>query len=137
MCGLSWRAECGRLTTYGGWVAGSGFEWGLRGGSTMFWRTGLPSKPDNHGQTSPALRALFINDWVRALFIHFEVSPAVLQAQVPFPLDKWRGHAFVSVVAFTMTRLRPAWGGRVTAWLVSPISEHEFLNVRTYVRCRG
>jgi uncharacterized protein YqjF (DUF2071 family) len=43
----------------------------------------------------------------------------------------------VSLVAFTQRRLRPAFGGRVSQLLSAPLSDHAFLNVRTYVRHRG
>jgi uncharacterized protein YqjF (DUF2071 family) len=80
---------------------------------------------------------LLLGDWVRALFIHYEVEPAALQRQVPFALDLREGEAWVSLVAFSMRRLRPRAGGKVAEWLFRPLSNHEFLNVRTYVRPRG
>ena len=79
-------------------------------------------------------RPLLVSDWVRALFVHYEVDPAVLQPQVPLPLDVRDGHAYVSLVAFTMRGLRLAAAGRLGAWLVVPGSTHGLLNVRTYVR---
>src|SRR5213079_2093177 len=51
-------------------------------------------------------------------------------------LDLLDGEAFVSLVAFTQRRLRPSLGGRIAAWLSSPLASHEFFNVRTYVRHR-
>jgi uncharacterized protein YqjF (DUF2071 family) len=80
---------------------------------------------------------LFLARWDRAVFIHYEAEPASLQRCVPFALDLRDGHAFVSIVAFTMQRLRPLRGGRLGEWLLSPIGSHGFLNVRTYVRHRG
>ena len=80
---------------------------------------------------------LFLADWDRAVFIHYEVNPEVLQREVPFQLDLRDGKAYVSLVAFTMRRMRPYFGGRVTEWLFKPIATHEFLNVRTYVRHNG
>src|SRR6185369_13119824 len=44
------------------------------------------------------------------------------------------GSAYVSLVAFTQSRLRPIWGGRLAEMLSAPLAQHEFLNVRTYVR---
>lgn len=73
------------------------------------------------------------SDWLRAVFIHFEAAPAVLQRQVPFELDLFEGKAYVSLVAFSIRRLRPAFG-RLSELLFQPIGNHEFLNVRTYVR---
>src|SRR2546423_13063735 len=75
--------------------------------------------------------------WDRAVFIHYEADPAALQRNVPFELDLRDGCAFVSIVAFTLSRMRPRIGGRLGEWLFKPIATHEFLNVRTYVRHRG
>jgi uncharacterized protein YqjF (DUF2071 family) len=80
---------------------------------------------------------LFLAAWDRAVFIHYEADPALLQRQVPFQLDLRNGHAFVSLVAFTLLRMRPRIGGRLGEWLFKPIASHEFLNVRTYVRHAG
>jgi uncharacterized protein YqjF (DUF2071 family) len=79
---------------------------------------------------------LFVAGWTEVLMIHFEVDAAALQRCVPFQLDLWQGRAFVSLVAFTMRGMRPAFGGKWTAWLFRPIATHDFLNVRTYVRHR-
>ena len=77
---------------------------------------------------------LFFATWDRAVFIHYEADASLLQQQVPFPLDLHGGRAFVSIVAFTLLRMRPRLGGRLSEWLFRPIASHEFLNVRTYVR---
>lgn len=69
--------------------------------------------------------------------IHFEVEPEALQREVPFQLDLLNGRAFVSAVAFTMSRMRPRRGGRCAAWIFRPVATHDFLNIRTYVRHRG
>lgn len=80
---------------------------------------------------------LFLATWARAVFIHYEADPALLQRQIPFQIDLYEGRAFVSIVAFTLLRMRPRVGGRLSEWLLKPIASHEFLNVRTYVRHRG
>lgn len=80
---------------------------------------------------------LFIADWDRALFIHFEVDPVAMQREIPFALDLREGRAHVSLVAFTIRGLRLRFGGPLGAWLFKPIASHEFLNVRTYVQHRG
>jgi uncharacterized protein YqjF (DUF2071 family) len=80
---------------------------------------------------------MFYARWDRAVFIHYEADPATLQRDVPFELDLRDGRAFVSIVAFTLARMRPRIGGRLGEWLFKPIATHEFLNVRTYVRHRG
>jgi hypothetical protein len=71
---------------------------------------------------------------MNVLFIHYEAEPARLQAEVPFPSDLRDRKAYVSVVAFSQERLRFAFGGRMTNWVGRWFANHEFLNVRTYVR---
>ena len=83
------------------------------------------------------MKPLFEADWVRALFVHYRVDADVLQPQIPMPLDVRDGHAYVSLVAFTMRGLRFAGGGRLGAWLVAPVATHGLLNVRTYVTHQG
>jgi uncharacterized protein len=80
---------------------------------------------------------LFVARWDRAVFIHYEADPESLQRCVPFQLDLHNGRVFVSIVAFTLLRMRPRLGGRVGEWLLKPIGTHGFLNVRTYVRHNG
>jgi hypothetical protein len=80
---------------------------------------------------------LFYADWLRAVFIHYEVDAEVLQRIVPFELDLDDGRACISLVAFTMRGMRPRIGGRLGRFLFRPIATHEFLNVRTYVKHRG
>jgi len=78
---------------------------------------------------------LFLADWDRALFLHFDVDAETLQGAVPFELDLWRGRtAIVTLVAFTMRRMRLSVGGPLTEWMSAPLATHEFLNARTYVR---
>jgi uncharacterized protein YqjF (DUF2071 family) len=80
---------------------------------------------------------LFLARWDQAVFIHYEADPSLLQEQLPFELDLCEGRAFVSIVAFTLLRMRPRIGGRLAEWLFKPIASHEFLNIRTYVRHAG
>ncbi len=80
---------------------------------------------------------LFMAAWRRVLMLHFEVDAERLQRDVPFQLDLRDGHAFVSLVAFTMQGMRPCFGGQWTAPVFRPIATHDFLNVRTYVVRNG
>jgi uncharacterized protein len=80
---------------------------------------------------------MFYARWDRAVFVHYAADPALLQPDVPFELDLRDGSAFVSLVAFTLSKMRPRLGGKLGEWLLKPIATHEFLNVRTYVRHRG
>ena len=95
------------------------------------------SEAGKHRLLSKFGEPFFVARWDRAVFINYRADPASLQREVPFPLDLREGDAFVSIVAFTLVRMRPRLGGRLAEWLVSPIATHEFLNVRTYVRYRG
>lgn len=80
---------------------------------------------------------LFVARWDRTVFINYSADPAVLQRQIPFELDLRDGRAFVSIVAFTLSRMRPRRGGGIAEWLLKPIATHQFLNVRTYVLHNG
>lgn len=80
---------------------------------------------------------MFYARWDRAVFIHYAADPATLQPDIPFELDLRDGRAFVSVVGFTLSRMRPRIGGRFGEWIFKPIGTHEFLNIRTYVQHQG
>jgi len=80
---------------------------------------------------------LFLADWNRVVFAHYEVDPRALQRDVAFQLDLREGRAYVSLVAFTMRGMRLRFGGSAGALLLKPIATQQFLNVRTYVRYRG
>ena len=99
--------------------------------------TAEPSKAGKARLLAKAGEPLFLATWDRAVFIHYQADPALLQRQVPFQLDLHDGQAFVSIVAFTLLRMRPRIGGRLAEWLFRPIASHGFLNIRTYVRNRG
>lgn len=93
--------------------------------------------PSESAQERFVVRAgapLLTADWSDALFLHYEIDARELQPFVPFELDLWHGRAFISLVAFTMRRMRFARGGRLGAWICQPIATHEFLNFRAYVR---
>jgi uncharacterized protein len=96
--------------------------------------TAAPSGAGRQRILSRAGEPLFIAAWDRVLMIHLEVNRDALQGDVPYPLDLLDGHAFVSLVAFTMRGLRPRRGGRLAAWLFRPVATHDFINLRTYVR---
>src|SRR6185503_3046903 len=94
---------------------------------------------DNARRRMLAIRGepMFYARWDRAVFIHYAADAATLQRDVPFELDLRNGRAYVSLVAFTLWRMRPRMGGRIGEWLLKPIATHQFLNVRTYVRHAG
>ena len=80
---------------------------------------------------------LFYANWDNAVFIHYEADAQKLQPCIPYDLDLYDGRAFVSLVAFTLRRMRPRFGGSLGALLFKPIATHHFLNLRTYVRHNG
>jgi uncharacterized protein YqjF (DUF2071 family) len=44
-------------------------------------------------------KPLFITDWMKLVFIHFEIEPKILQPFVPFELDLYQGKAWVALVS--------------------------------------
>lgn len=86
------------------------------------------------GAGLPWRETRFVADWRRMLFVHYAVAPEALAPHVPFPLDCREGKAFVSLVWFSLERMRPCGTGGLGRFLLRPISDHAFLNVRTYVR---
>lgn len=98
---------------------------------------GTPRSRLQNRLLSRRFELLFYAEWRRALFIHYEVDLELLRTKVPFELDLFAGKAYVSLVIFMMRRLRPAVGGKFGEWIFRPISNHGFLNVRTYVWHRG
>jgi uncharacterized protein YqjF (DUF2071 family) len=76
--------------------------------------------------------------WERVLFLHFVAAPELVRPHVPLPLELelHEGRACLSLAAVTMRSFRPARFGSA-AWLLRPVDRQQFLNFRTYVRCRG
>jgi uncharacterized protein YqjF (DUF2071 family) len=97
--------------------------------------TSIPSRAAKARMRSRFGEPLLLASWIDTLMVHLEVDPEALQRATPFPLDLFDQRAFVSLVFFTMRRMRPRFGGRLTEWVLRPIATHDFLNVRTYVRC--
>lgn len=75
---------------------------------------------------------MLVSDWLRTVFVHYEVDPDILHRLVPFELDVRDGKAYVSLVAFTLENLRLRIPARFRI-----LPNHRFLNVRTYVRRGG
>ena len=76
----------------------------------------------------------YYQEWNRLLFLHFEVPLEVLRALVPasLELDAFEGKYYISVVPFTMEKIRPRHLPSVGF-----ISDFDELNVRTYVVKEG
>ena len=76
----------------------------------------------------------YYQEWNNAVFLHWEVPADLLQSLIPssIELDLFEGKAWVSVVAFTMEKLRVK---RLPS--VPGISDFHEINVRTYVMRDG
>jgi uncharacterized protein len=83
-------------------------------------------EPDQH--------AVMLQNWHHLLFLHWEIPPAELQALLPpaLTLDTFEGKAYISLIPFTMTGVRPPY----TPPLPGLSSFHE-VNLRTYVHAGG
>lgn len=82
----------------------------------------------------PDATPLLRQNWHHLLFLHWEVPPDELQRLVPpeLTIDTFDGKAYVGLVPFTMTGVRPI--------LTPPlpwISAFHEINVRTYVHHKG
>lgn len=75
-------------------------------------------------------RPLFRAAWTDVLMIHYAVEPDALRPFVRAPLDLFDGRAYVSLVVFSLDRLRFSLGG-------PSFPSHRFLNVRAYTRDNG
>jgi uncharacterized protein YqjF (DUF2071 family) len=82
----------------------------------------------------PPGRALMRQRWAELGFLHWPVPVAQLRPLVPaaLELDTFDGQAWVGLVPFTMTGVRPAFLPPFP-----PVSNFHEINVRTYVHHRG
>ncbi len=73
----------------------------------------------------------FYQEWNNAIFLHFRVELEELKQYVPkeLEIDLFQGESWVSIVAFTMEKIRPK---NIPAF--SPISNFHEINIRTYVK---
>lgn len=73
-------------------------------------------------------------DWHELLFAHWPIAPEALRPLIPscFHVDTFDGQAWVGVVPFRMSNVRPRG---IPA--VPPLSNFPELNVRTYVTANG
>jgi uncharacterized protein len=92
-----------------------------------------PSPPiDRLGpKERPRQWAIMRQKWRALLFLHWPIAPEVLRPKIPeqLDLDLFEGAAYLGLVPFTMTGVRPV--GVPPVWGLS--SFHE-TNLRTYVR---
>jgi uncharacterized protein YqjF (DUF2071 family) len=76
----------------------------------------------------------FYQEWSRAIFLHWEVDLEDLKKIVPeeIEIDLFDGKPWVSLVAFTMEKIRPR-----NLPYFSPISNFDEINIRTYVKSKN
>lgn len=72
--------------------------------------------------------------WAELLFLHWEADPHQLQSLLPpgLELDTYDGKAYIGLVPFTMTGVRPT-----VLPPFPPLSNFHEVNVRTYVHRQG
>jgi uncharacterized protein len=82
----------------------------------------------------PEGRPIGYHHWSNLLFVHWCVPAEMVQPLLPegLTLDTWQGHAWVGLVPFYMSRIRPWWSPPVPG-----ISWFCETNVRTYVHRDG
>jgi uncharacterized protein YqjF (DUF2071 family) len=101
-------------------------------------RTTTLETPDGIDRIGPTRRpddvVVMYQRWACLLFLHWEVPVSTLRPIVPDALevDTFEGRAFVGLVPFTMTGVRPR-GLPAVRWL----SDFHEVNVRTYVHFQG
>lgn len=73
----------------------------------------------------------YYQEWNDAIFLHWQVDFQELQKAVPegLEIDLYEGKPWVSLVAFTMEKIRPK---NLPAF--SPVSDFDEINIRTYVK---
>jgi hypothetical protein len=78
----------------------------------------------------PKQKWKFYQEWNNAIFIHWKIDKNELRKFIPQELkvDLFDGEAWVSMVAFTMEKIRPK-----NLLYFTPISNFDEINIRTYV----
>lgn len=92
---------------------------------------------DNHlhrPYAIPSKSWTYYQEWNKALFLHWEIEHEMIRELLPQDLepDLFNGKAWISVVAFTMEKIRPKYLPSF-----SPVSDFHEINVRTYVTKNG
>jgi len=82
----------------------------------------------------PEGRAALRQRWSELLFLHWPVPLAALRSLVPagLDIDTHEGTAYVGLVPFTMSGIRPVWAPPLPG-----LSSFHEVNVRTYVHLEG
>ncbi|MEP6361692.1 MAG: DUF2071 domain-containing protein [Balneola sp.] len=73
----------------------------------------------------------FYQEWNNVIFLHYQVDLTELKKFVPeeLEIDLFEGKPWISVVAFTMEKIRPK-----NLPSFPPISDFDEINIRTYVK---
>ena len=85
-------------------------------------------------RSRPTGRVAMKQRWAELLFLHWVVPIETLRSKIPpeLSIDTFEGNAYVGLVPFTMSDVRPAW-----APAFGPLSNFHETNVRTYVHYEG
>lgn len=83
---------------------------------------------------TPAGQWHYYQEWNRVLFFHWKIEPEKLLPLLPknLELDTFDGEAWVSLVPFTMQKIRPRFLPSF-----APVSDFHEINLRTYVTRNG
>lgn len=92
------------------------------------------SKKNHRPLPMPEGKWIIYQEWQKVLFLHWAVNPVLLKKFVPEILDvqKFKGSAWVSLVVFLLTNVRPRYLPPVPY-----LSNANEINIRTYVEFRG
>jgi len=92
------------------------------------------SSTEHRTRPIPAERWKFYQEWNHAIFLHWPVDYDELKPFVPndLQIDCYDGKAWVSLVAFTMEKIRPRYFPAFP-----PLSDFDEINIRTYVKKDG
>ncbi|HEY1785475.1 MAG TPA: DUF2071 domain-containing protein [Pirellulales bacterium] len=84
------------------------------------------------GTSTPPKKPIGYHSWHDLLFVHWRVLAEDCQRMLPAGLtvDTWQGDAWIGLVAFHMSGVRPRWSPAMPY-----LSRFPETNVRTYVRC--
>ena len=105
-----------------------------RGRSLFLGMPHMSTLPIDPIMARPSERPIGYQRWSDLLFVHWRLPADVVQTCVPRPLsvETWEGDAWVGLVLFQMSGVRPWWACPLP-WL----SKFPETNLRTYVRFHG